>query len=101
MCFWQATTCPRGLPPAFHIAELGFGTGLNLLAAWRAWEEAGHTTPLRFTSFEAFPMTPDDMARALEAFPAITPWADRFLAKWSGMAAPVIWALLQVNVDPW
>ncbi|MFP3541517.1 MnmC family methyltransferase, partial [Pseudomonas sp. SIMBA_044] len=36
------------------------------------------------TSFEAFPMVPADMARALEAFPDITPWAERFLAQWSG-----------------
>ncbi|AUQ55474.1 tRNA (5-methylaminomethyl-2-thiouridine)(34)-methyltransferase MnmD [Phaeobacter inhibens] len=72
----------------FHIAELGFGTGLNLLAAWRAWEiaQAEHDTAavLHFTSFEAFPMATDDMARALEAFPEVAPWAARFLAVWRG-----------------
>ncbi|MBT4470702.1 MAG: FAD-dependent oxidoreductase, partial [Rhodobacterales bacterium] len=35
----------------FHVAELGFGTGLNLLATWQLWIELGHTTPLKFTSF--------------------------------------------------
>ncbi|ATF17245.1 tRNA (5-methylaminomethyl-2-thiouridine)(34)-methyltransferase MnmD [Phaeobacter gallaeciensis] len=72
----------------FHIAELGFGTGLNLLAAWRAWETAqeGCAAPsvLHFTSFEAFPMATDEMARALEAFPEVAPWAERFLADWGG-----------------
>ncbi|MEK0164794.1 tRNA (5-methylaminomethyl-2-thiouridine)(34)-methyltransferase MnmD [Phaeobacter sp. A36a-5a] len=72
----------------FHIAELGFGTGLNLLAAWRAWEtaQAEHDTAavLHFTSFEAFPMATDDMARALQAFPEVAPWAERFLAVWGG-----------------
>ncbi|GAB5432668.1 MAG: tRNA (5-methylaminomethyl-2-thiouridine)(34)-methyltransferase MnmD [Epibacterium sp.] len=82
--FLAGNDLPARFGPGFHIAELGFGTGLNMLAAWRAWEESGQDTPLHFTSFEAFPMTPSDMARALEAFPAVSPWADRFLAKWSG-----------------
>ncbi|CAM3930168.1 tRNA (5-methylaminomethyl-2-thiouridine)(34)-methyltransferase MnmD [Phaeobacter inhibens] len=72
----------------FHVAELGFGTGLNLFAAWRAWEaaQADYDTAavLHFTSFEAFPMATDDMARALEAFPEVAPWAARFLAVWRG-----------------
>ncbi len=82
--FLAGNDLPARFQPGFHIAELGFGTGLNMLAAWRAWEESGQSTPLRFTSFEAFPMAPTDMARALEAFPAITPWAERFLAHWTG-----------------
>ncbi|PID36316.1 MAG: FAD-dependent oxidoreductase [Rhodobacterales bacterium] len=51
-----------------HIAELGFGTGLNLIALWLEWRRVGGGK-LRFTSFEAFPMNPEDMARALSAFP--------------------------------
>jgi len=82
--FLAGNDLPGRFAPGFHIAELGFGTGLNMLAAWRAWEASGQSTPLRFTSFEAFPMMPTDMARALEAFPEITPWAERFLAQWSG-----------------
>ncbi|PRZ49876.1 tRNA (5-methylaminomethyl-2-thiouridine)(34)-methyltransferase MnmD [Tritonibacter scottomollicae] len=82
--FLAGNDLPALYAPGFHIAELGFGTGLNMLAAWRAWEESGQTSPLRFTSFEAFPMVPADMARALEAFPDITPWAERFLAQWRG-----------------
>lgn len=82
--FLAGNDLPARFAPGFHIAELGFGTGLNMLAAWRAWEESGQASPLRFTSFEAFPMVPADMARALEAFPDITPWAERFLAQWRG-----------------
>jgi len=85
--FLAGNDLPRRFAPGFHIAELGFGTGLNMLAAWRAWEETGQTGALRFTSFEAFPMGPEDMARALEAFPAVAPWAERFLAAWSGHGA--------------
>ena len=57
----------NGLParfyPGFHIAELGFGTGLNALVAGATWQSAGR---LRYTGFEAFPMRPEDIARALE-----------------------------------
>ncbi|WP_406645850.1 tRNA (5-methylaminomethyl-2-thiouridine)(34)-methyltransferase MnmD [Aliisedimentitalea scapharcae] len=78
----------NGLPgrfrDGFHIAELGFGTGLNMLATWAAWEQSGQQGCLHFTSFEAFPMAHEDMARALRAFPAVTPWADRFLQVWTG-----------------
>ncbi len=82
--FLAGNDLPQRFAPGFQIAELGFGTGLSMLTAWKAWEKAGMTTPLRFTSFEAFPMSPADMAKALEAFPEITPWAERFLPHWQG-----------------
>jgi tRNA U34 5-methylaminomethyl-2-thiouridine-forming methyltransferase MnmC len=63
----------NGLPgrfrPGFRIAELGFGTGLNMLAAWIAWRAAGVAGPLCYTGFEAFPLTAEDTATALAAFP--------------------------------
>ncbi|MFW8633629.1 tRNA (5-methylaminomethyl-2-thiouridine)(34)-methyltransferase MnmD [Cribrihabitans pelagius] len=82
--FLAGNGLPQRFQSGFHIAELGFGTGLNMLAAWRAWEASGQEGPLRFTSFEAFPMAPADMARALEAFPAVGPYAERFLDRWQG-----------------
>ncbi|WP_425046704.1 tRNA (5-methylaminomethyl-2-thiouridine)(34)-methyltransferase MnmD [Primorskyibacter sp. S87] len=82
--FLAGNDLPARFVPGFQVAELGFGTGLNLLATWAEWERSGQTTPLRFTSFEAFPMSPTDMERALEAFPELSPWADRFLAAWPG-----------------
>lgn len=81
--FLAGNDLPARFVPGFHIAELGFGTGLNMLTAWSAWEQAGHTTPLNFTSFEAYPMEPADMRRALTAFPELAPWADRFLQQWT------------------
>ncbi|WP_166673630.1 tRNA (5-methylaminomethyl-2-thiouridine)(34)-methyltransferase MnmD [Rhodovulum visakhapatnamense] len=77
----------NGLPgrfvPGFHIAELGFGTGLNLLATLIAWRAAGVPGPLRFTSFEAFPMAPEAMDRALRAFPEARAVADPLIAAWA------------------
>lgn len=82
--FLAGNGLPDRLAPGFHIAELGFGTGLNALAAWEAWDAAGPRGALRFTSFEAFPMTPADMARALAAFPGLASRADRLLGHWQG-----------------
>jgi tRNA U34 5-methylaminomethyl-2-thiouridine-forming methyltransferase MnmC len=63
----------NGLPgrfrPGFRIAELGFGTGLNMLAAWIAWRASGVAGPLTYTAFEAFPLSSEDTAAALAAFP--------------------------------
>jgi tRNA U34 5-methylaminomethyl-2-thiouridine-forming methyltransferase MnmC len=82
--FLGGNELPARFAPGFHVAELGFGTGLNMLAAWRAWEESGQRGALQFTSFEAFPMAAADMAKALEAFPDVAPWAARFLDSWQG-----------------
>lgn len=82
--FLDGNDLPDRFRPGFHIAELGFGTGLNLLAAWAAWEATGQAGPLRFTSFEAYPMVPGDMARALAGFPELGAYAERFLAVWPG-----------------
>ena len=39
--FLAGNDLPERFRPGFHIAELGFGTGLNLLLAWDAWMRAG------------------------------------------------------------
>jgi len=80
--FLAGNDLPARFRNGFHIAELGFGTGLNMLTALLAWRASGAPGQLRFTSFEAFPMAPDDMARALEAFPELTPVAAPLLSAW-------------------
>lgn len=67
--FLAGNDLPRRLRDGFHIAELGFGTGLNLLALALMWQGLGQAGTLRYTTFEAFPMAAPDMARALAAFP--------------------------------
>jgi tRNA U34 5-methylaminomethyl-2-thiouridine-forming methyltransferase MnmC len=80
--FLAGNGLPQRFRPGFHIAELGFGTGLNMFATLKAWLDSGRNGPLRFTSFEAFPMTAEDMARALESFAALRPLATPFLNSW-------------------
>lgn len=77
--FLAGNDLPCRLRPGFHIAELGFGTGLNLLATLLAVGD----TPIRFTSFEAYPMAAPDIARALEAFPEAAAVAGPFLTRWA------------------
>ena len=67
--FLGGNDLPARFAPGFHVAELGFGTGLNMLATYLSWRNAGAPEGVRFTSFEAFPMTATDIAKALQTFP--------------------------------
>lgn len=62
---------------AFVIAETGFGTGLNFLAAWQAWREhrPDNGSVLHFISAERYPLTRDDLKRALDLWPELAPLA--------------------------
>lgn len=67
----------------FRIAELGFGTGLNLCETWRQWREtAPQEASLSFTSFERFPMARADIGRALAHWPEIDRERAILTAKW-------------------
>ena len=69
--FLGGNALPERFRDGFQIAELGFGTGLNLLAALDLWRRSGQSGQLRFTSFEAFPMAAADMIAAQAAFPSL------------------------------
>jgi tRNA U34 5-methylaminomethyl-2-thiouridine-forming methyltransferase MnmC len=77
--FLAGNGLPERLRAGFHVAELGFGTGLNLLALCLLQPPA----PMRFTSFEAFPLTAEEIARALDHFPEARAIADPFLGQWA------------------
>lgn len=81
--FLGGNDLPARFRPGFHIAELGFGTGLNLLAALKLWRETGQQGVLHFTTFEAFPMSPAEMIRAQRAFPEIAEVAADLAPHWS------------------
>lgn len=81
--FLDGNGLPARFCDGFHIAELGFGTGLNLLCAWDMFNASGAAGQLRFTSFEAFPMAKDDAATSLAAFPELAELAALLLDAWS------------------
>ncbi|MCK8485170.1 tRNA (5-methylaminomethyl-2-thiouridine)(34)-methyltransferase MnmD [Aliiroseovarius sp. S2029] len=87
--FLDGNDLPARFAPGFHVAELGFGTGLNMLATFLSWLDAGAPQGVRFTSFEAFPMAVDDIAKALDAFPDARSAAAPFLSAWAGGARSV------------
>ena len=87
--FLAGNDLPARFGGAFEIAELGFGTGLNLLVTWAAWDKAGRPGTLSFTSFEAFPMEAADMAKALGHFPELAPYAKALLAVWTPQSGKV------------
>ncbi|MDH4386921.1 MAG: tRNA (5-methylaminomethyl-2-thiouridine)(34)-methyltransferase MnmD [Caulobacter sp.] len=82
-----------GLPQAwagrsrFTVAELGFGTGLNIAALLQLW---GQTRPpggrLQIFSLEAHPLSRDEAARALGHWPELGSAATALLAAWPGQA---------------
>ncbi|MEZ5777580.1 MAG: tRNA (5-methylaminomethyl-2-thiouridine)(34)-methyltransferase MnmD [Paracoccaceae bacterium] len=81
--FLSGNDLPARFSHGFRIAELGFGTGLNLVATLIAWSASGAAGRLSYTSFEAFPMPTADMARALAAFPEAGAAAKPLLSAWS------------------
>lgn len=91
--FLRGNGLPERAVPGFHIAELGFGTGLNLLATL---EVLGARGPIRYTSFEAFPMAHADMARALAVFPM--PETAPLLDAWGQGARRFILGRVEVEV---
>jgi tRNA U34 5-methylaminomethyl-2-thiouridine-forming methyltransferase MnmC len=78
--FLAGNGLPDRLSDGFRIAELGFGTGLNLLTLALAWTGTGRPGRLSYTSFEAFPLPAADMARAVAAFPAAAAIAGPLIA---------------------
>ncbi|MDD9910033.1 MAG: tRNA (5-methylaminomethyl-2-thiouridine)(34)-methyltransferase MnmD [Ahrensia sp.] len=58
----------------FVISELGFGTGLNFLETWYAWQATRKAEQeLLFQSVEAWPIRAKEAARALSAWPHLQP----------------------------
>jgi len=76
---------PRSL---FVVAESGFGTGLNFLTLWQAFDQFRAAHPettlqrLHFISFEKFPLTAHDLTLAHQHWPELAPWAEQLQAQW-------------------
>ncbi|VVO67236.1 tRNA 5-methylaminomethyl-2-thiouridine biosynthesis bifunctional protein MnmC [Pseudomonas fluorescens] len=65
------------------IGETGFGTGLNFLCAWQVFEQhAAAGARLHFVSVEKYPLSPDDLQRALALWPELKVFADQLLEQY-------------------
>lgn len=68
---------------AFVIAELGLGTGLNVVAAVDLWRRTGPADGwLHVFSMEAYPMRAAEAARALASWPELADIAGLMLERW-------------------
>ncbi len=68
----------------FCVGETGFGTGLNILALWQLWQQLrpDNHSHLHAISVEKFPLSKDDLIRALNAWPELKPLADQLIAQY-------------------
>ncbi|WP_343553314.1 bifunctional tRNA (5-methylaminomethyl-2-thiouridine)(34)-methyltransferase MnmD/FAD-dependent 5-carboxymethylaminomethyl-2-thiouridine(34) oxidoreductase MnmC [Pantoea sp.] len=79
------TDHPRDL---FIVAESGFGTGLNFLTLWQAFDRFRSEHPsaplrrLHFISCEKFPLTHADLVAAHAHWPELQPWAEQLQQQW-------------------
>ena len=74
--------------PLMIIAESGFGTGLNFLTLWQAFDVFVRDNPdvtlqrLHFISFEKYPLKAEDLRLAHQRWPELAPWAQQLQAQW-------------------
>ncbi|MBI6529509.1 bifunctional tRNA (5-methylaminomethyl-2-thiouridine)(34)-methyltransferase MnmD/FAD-dependent 5-carboxymethylaminomethyl-2-thiouridine(34) oxidoreductase MnmC [Proteus vulgaris] len=70
------------------IAETGFGTGLNFLTLWQAFEQFRQTSPnaclkrLHYVSFEKFPLTKNDLQSAHYHWPELEKYSKALCSQW-------------------
>ena len=82
----------------FTILETGFGTGLNFLSTWLEWRlflnerkteydkecnnECDTKAHLHYISIEKFPLSKDQLAKALSLFPQLKQFSDPLIAEY-------------------
>ena len=85
--FLQGCGLPEGWRnrERFVIGELGFGSGLNFLAAWKLWDETkSPQSRLHFISIEKFPFDANQLEKALSAWPELKTYSKSLIAAWPG-----------------
>lgn len=83
--FLKGNGLPEGFSnrQTFTIAEFGFGTGLNFLATLASLKTVPVPPALTFLSFELYPMSRDQLERALRAFPELADLAASLVESWA------------------
>ncbi|RDB44749.1 bifunctional tRNA (5-methylaminomethyl-2-thiouridine)(34)-methyltransferase MnmD/FAD-dependent 5-carboxymethylaminomethyl-2-thiouridine(34) oxidoreductase MnmC [Halomonas sp. DQ26W] len=86
----------------FVIGETGFGTGLNLLCAWACFDaHASSDARLHLVSTERYPLSRDELERALSAWPDLARRAGCLIRQWPEPVAGVhrLWLDKRVTLD--
>lgn len=67
--------------PSFNIIETGFGTGLNFLTTWQAWQQQRPQQQgwLHFTSIEKYPLSKEQLIQALALWPELAELSDKLI----------------------
>lgn len=81
--FLSGNGLPERFTGGFHVMELGFGTGLNMLATALSHSASGCSEPIRYTSFEAYPLGVETISDALSRFSLLTDLSGSFLTAWA------------------
>ncbi|MBF0485376.1 MAG: tRNA (5-methylaminomethyl-2-thiouridine)(34)-methyltransferase MnmD [Candidatus Omnitrophica bacterium] len=76
-----------GLDPqkkgTFTVLETGFGTGLDFCCAWQVWDEyAPVSWKLHFISVELYPLSSEQVGRALGLWPALSGYKDSLVSQY-------------------
>lgn len=67
----------------FTILETGFGTGLNFMVTWLLWQQSRSADlKLHYISIEKFPLTREDIEKALSFWPETAPLAQNLLSEY-------------------
>ncbi len=71
----------------FVIGELGFGTGLNFFSTWDLWEKTEKIpeAQLHYFSCEKFPLTKNQIEKALSPWPELSELSEEFLKVYSDL----------------
>ncbi len=77
-------------PGTFTIVETGFGTGLDFCCAWKVWQErAPASWKLDLLSVEKFPISSEEVLRALAIWPLLDEQARILAAAYKPMSSGI------------
>lgn len=68
----------------FVIGEIGFGTGLNILAIWQLWQQVrpNNHSHLHIITTEKFPLAKVDLEKALSVWQQLAPLTNTLIANY-------------------
>lgn len=68
----------------FIIGEIGFGTGLNVLATWQLWQQTrpNNQSRLHIITTEKFPLKKTDLQKALDCWQELAPFSEKLLSNY-------------------